>query len=61
MVVEPGNEAAGIFEMPTGQSGYPLSPYYRNSEPVWEQGKPAPFLPGAAAHTLELEPAKQAE
>lgn len=61
MVIEPGNEASGIFEMPTGQSGYPLSPYYRNSESAWEQGKPAPFLPGAVVHTLEFAPAKQTD
>ena len=52
MVVEPGHEADGIFEMPTGQSGWPLSPYYRNSEPTWEQGEATPFLPGTAQHTL---------
>jgi penicillin amidase len=52
MVVEPGHEADGIFEMPTGQSGWPLSPYYRNSEPAWETGEATPFLPGAAQHTL---------
>ena len=38
MVVEPGHEEQGILEMPTGQSGWPLSPYYRNSEPAWETG-----------------------
>ncbi len=52
MVVEPGHEAEGIFEMPTGQSGWPLSPYYRNSESAWEQGEATPFLPGKAEHTL---------
>ena len=52
MVVEPGHEAEGIFEMPTGQSAWPLSPYYRNSEPAWERGDASPFLPGKAEHTL---------
>jgi penicillin G amidase len=56
MVVEPGHEQNGIFEMPTGQSGYPLSPFYRNSEPAWEQGKATPFLPGEAVHTLVFKP-----
>lgn len=59
MVVEPGHEDRGLFEMPAGQSGYPLSPYYRNSEPAWEQGKPAPFLPGKADHTLVFTPASE--
>lgn len=52
MVVEPGHEAQGIFEMPTGQSAWPLSSYYRDSEPAWEQGQATPFLPGKAEHTL---------
>jgi penicillin amidase len=56
MVVVPGHEAEGIFEMPTGQSGYPLSPYYRNSEPAWEKGEATPFLPGKAEHMLEFKP-----
>jgi penicillin amidase len=56
MVVAPGHEAEGIFEMPTGQSGWPLSPFYRNSEPAWEKGEPTPFLPGKTEHTLEFRP-----
>ena len=56
MVVSPGHEQDGIFEMPTGQSGWPLSPYYRNSEAAWEQGTPTPFLPGAPEHTLVFKP-----
>jgi penicillin amidase len=56
MVVAPGHEAEGIFEMPTGQSGWPLSPFYRNSEPAWENGTATPFLPGKAEHTLEFRP-----
>ena len=58
MVVSPGHEEDGIFEMPTGQSGWPLSPFYRNSEPAWEQGAATPFLPGKAEHTLVFEPKK---
>ncbi|HEU5399017.1 MAG TPA: penicillin acylase family protein [Gammaproteobacteria bacterium] len=58
IVVEPGHEDRGIFEMPTGQSGYPLSPYYRNSEPAWEKGEATPFLPGPTEHTLMFEPSR---
>jgi len=58
MVVEPGREEAGIFEMPAGQSAWPLSPYYRNSEPYWAKGEAAPFLPGRTEHRLIFEPAK---
>lgn len=57
LVVEPGHEEQGIFEMPTGQSAWPLSPFYRNSQPAWEQGRATQFLPGPAQHTLSLQPA----
>ena len=56
MVVSPGREAEGIMEMPTGQSGHPLSPFYANSHQAWVDGAPTPFLPGPAAHTLTLAP-----
>lgn len=56
MVVSPGREADGIMQMPTGQSGHPLSPYYRNSHEAWVRGEPTPFLPGPAEHTLTLTP-----
>ena len=56
MDVEPANLAHGIFEMPTGQSGYPFSAYYRNSQPAWVRGEATPFLPGAAQHTLVFQP-----
>ena len=56
MVVSPGREADGIMQMPTGQSGHPLSPFYANSHPAWVAGEPTPFLPGPAVHTLTLRP-----
>jgi penicillin amidase len=56
MVVSPGQEANGILQMPTGQSGHPLSPFYGNSHEAWITGKPTPFYPGPAAHTLRLVP-----
>jgi penicillin amidase len=56
MVVSPGHEEESIFMMPTGQSGWPLSPFYRNSEPAWEKGEAIPFLPGKAEHTLVFKP-----
>jgi penicillin amidase len=56
MVVSPGREAEGIMQMPTGQSGHPLSPYYGNSHTAWVRGEPTPFLPGPAEHTLTLNP-----
>jgi len=56
MVVSPGNERDGIMHMPTGQSGHPLSPFYRNSHDAWARGEPTPFLPGPTLYTLTLAP-----
>ena len=56
MVVSPGHEATGLFHMPVGQSGNPLSPHYRDSERAWEDGAARPFLPGPAVGTLTLVP-----
>ena len=55
-VVSPGHEAEGIFHMPGGQSGHPLSPYYLAGHEAWVRGEPTPFLPGKTEHTLTLHP-----
>jgi penicillin amidase len=57
MVVAPGREQDGIFEMPGGQSGHPLSPYFLAGHEAWVRGDATPFLPGPAVHTLVLAPA----
>ncbi len=57
MVVSPGREEEGIFHMPTGQSGHPLSPHYGDGHRAWANGEPTAFLPGPAIHTLTLIPA----
>jgi penicillin amidase len=57
MVVSPGHEADGIIEMPGGQSGNPLSPFWGAGHEAWVRGEPTPFLPGATTHTLRLVPA----
>jgi penicillin amidase len=54
--VAPGHEADGYFHMPGGQSGHPLSPYYRAGFMQWARGEPLPFLPGATQHALTLTP-----
>ena len=56
-VVSPGHEERGLFQMPGGQSGHPLSPWYHEGYATWARGEPAPFLPGPAAHVLVLMPA----
>lgn len=54
MVVSPGREQDGIFEMPGGQSGNPLSPYFLAGHDAWARGEATPFLPGKTVHRLEL-------
>ena len=56
LVVSPGHEAEGIFHMPGGQSGHPLSPYYRAGHEAWVKGEPTPLLPGPTQHALVLQP-----
>ncbi|NIE64266.1 penicillin acylase family protein [Burkholderia sp. Ax-1719] len=53
-VVSPGREREGIFEMPGGQSGHPMSPYFIAGHEAWVQGNATPFLPGPTVHTLTL-------
>lgn len=56
MVVAPGREAEGLAHVPGGQSGHPLSPFWGAGHADWVQGRPSPFLPGPATHTLRLTP-----
>lgn len=56
MVVAPGHEAEGLFHMPAGQSGHPLSPFFRAGHSDWALGRSSPFLPGAPQHSLTLTP-----
>lgn len=56
MVVSPGREESGIFHMPGGQSGHPLSPHYEDTTDAWIKGEPLPLLPGPAEHTLRILP-----
>lgn len=55
-VIAPGQEELSFFDMPGGQSGHPLSPYYGKGHTNWVQGKPTPFLPGAADRQMRLLP-----
>ncbi len=57
-VVAPGLESEGYLHMPGGQSGHPLSPFYRAGHQAWVNGEPTPFLPGPAQHVLRLVPSK---
>ncbi len=57
--VSPGHEAQGYLHMPGGQSGHPLSPYYRAGFEEWARGVPLPFLPGPALHRMTLQPVSE--
>ncbi|MBV8468185.1 MAG: penicillin acylase family protein, partial [Burkholderiales bacterium] len=57
MVVAPGHEELGLFDMPGGESGHPLSPYFLAGHEAWVHGEALPLLPGPAQHTLTLHPA----
>lgn len=52
MVVAPGHEDLGIFNMPGGQSGHPLSPYFLAGYEDWVAGRATPLLPGPERHRL---------
>ncbi|MES2014911.1 MAG: penicillin acylase family protein [Pseudomonadota bacterium] len=54
LTVSPGREEQGVFNMPGGQSGHPLSPYFLKGHAEWVRGTPLPLLPGPAKHTLTL-------
>lgn len=42
--------------MPGGQSGHPMSTYYRAGHSAWVRGEEPPFLPGPVQHELLLKP-----
>lgn len=54
--VAPGQEEQGYLDMPGGQSGHPLSPYYGSGHANWVSEKPTPFLPGAPERQMALVP-----
>ncbi|HEY0940730.1 MAG TPA: penicillin acylase family protein [Steroidobacter sp.] len=56
MVVSPGREAEGYFQMPGGPVDHPLSPFYGAGHEAWVHGEPRPLLPGEPRHALELLP-----
>ena len=52
--VSPGDEDSGYMHMPAGQSGHPLSDFYRSGHDDWVRGRATPFLPGQTVHTLTV-------
>lgn len=58
LAVSPGHEAEGIFHMPGGASGHPLSPFYGAGHQDWVEHRAGALLPGETRHRLRLEPAR---
>ena len=56
MVVSPAHRGNGVFQLPGGQAGHPLSPFWGAGHAEWVDGSPAPFLPGKPAAQLTLRP-----
>ena len=56
LVVSPGHFEDAILHMPGGQSGQPLSPYYRDQQRYWLKGLPMALTAGKFEHTLLLQP-----
>lgn len=56
-VVQPGREEQGIMAIPGGQSGHPLSDFYRAGFDEYGTHQPTPLLPGDSLATLEILPA----
>jgi len=56
LTVSPGREEEGLYNMPGGQSGHPLSPFFLAGHAEWVKAEPVPLLPGPAKHTLRFIP-----
>lgn len=54
--VSPGEEESGYMHLPAGQSGNPLSVFYRAGHEAWLTGKATSFLPGEPQHLIVLQP-----
>ncbi len=52
--LSPGDEPGGYLHMPTGQSGNPLSNFYRAGHDDWAEGRISSFLPAESRYRLVL-------
>lgn len=55
LVVAPNHFEDAILHMPGGQSGQPLSPYYRDQQNYWLKGLPMALMAGKPEHLLLLQ------
>jgi penicillin amidase len=56
LVVSPAHPENGIFHMPGGQSGHPLSAHYRDQQSFWQNGIAAAFSSADKANVLNVLP-----
>lgn len=61
LVVAPGAERRGLFQMPGGQSGDPSSPHYDDQFDAWLTRRGSPLLCGTIQQELRLEPVPAGE
>lgn len=52
----PGEPERATFQMPGGQSGHFLSPFFRAGHRAWVRGEPTPLQAGPPLHSLRLRP-----
>ncbi|MEM6983046.1 MAG: penicillin acylase family protein, partial [Pseudomonadota bacterium] len=55
-IVQPGHLKNAILTIPGGQSGHPLSEFYRAGFDEYVKGKHTPLLPQALMHQIEIAP-----
>jgi len=55
-VVAPGHLEDALFNMPSGASGNPFSPYFGLGHRGWATGQPRSFLGGQTEHIIEFKP-----
>ncbi|MDP5214576.1 penicillin acylase family protein [Pseudoalteromonas tunicata] len=56
LFVQPGLERNAILTLPGGQSGHPLSPFYRAGFDDYVNGANTPLLPGERLYQITIEP-----
>lgn len=56
LVVSPGREELGLLAIPTGQSGNPTSPHFRDLHASWRDGTYLPLRPQQQAGRRRFEP-----
>ncbi|QQX79071.1 penicillin acylase family protein [Shewanella sp. KX20019] len=55
-IVQPGDEANGVLSIPGGQSGHPLSDFYRVGFTEYAAQQHTPLLPSKLLHRIEISP-----